>query len=180
MKTFNDYEELGKALKQANPQKFGAYGDDKMLGYRYARKNPDRVRVKGFVEAYQTQDFDVGEIASNLLPSTGELALDTVSGAADIVGQVFDPDVSVLKSLASLAGGGADVLGRKVGLDLDLGTQEAEDMASLMGEEVAQSLTPARINKDPATALANAALAVSGPLRGAALGAVRWVKQQVD
>lgn len=171
MKTFNDYEELGKALKQANPQKFGAYGDDKMLGYRYARKNPDRVRVKGFVEAYQTQDFDVGEIASNLLPSTGELALDTVKGAADIVGQVFDPDVSVLKSLASLAGGGADVLGRKVGLDLDLGTQEAEDMASLMGEEVAQSLTPARINKDPATALANAALAVSGPLRGAALGA---------
>jgi len=171
MKTFNDYEGLGKALKQANPQKFGAYEDDKMLGYRYARKNPDKVRVKGFVEAYQTQDFDVGEIASNLLPSTGELALDTVKGAADIVGQVFDRDVSVLKSLASLAGGGADVLGRKVGLDLDLGTQEAEDMASLMGEEVAQSLTPARINKDPATALANAALAVSGPLRGAALGA---------
>lgn len=171
MKTFNDYEELGKALKQANPQKFGAYQDDKTLGYRYARKNPDRVRVKGFVEAYETQDFDLGEIASNLFPSAGRLVGDTVGGAVDIVEQVLDPNVSVLKSLASLAGGGADVLGRKVGLDLDLGSQEAEDMASLMGEEVAQSMTPARINKDPATALANVALAASAPLRGAALGA---------
>lgn len=171
MKTFNDYEELGKALKQANPQKFGAYGDDKMLGYRYARKNPDRVRVKGFVEAYQTQDFDIGEIASNLLPSAGQLALDTGEGLVDIVGQVFESPPSVIKSLANLAGGGADVLGRKVGLDLDLGTQEAEDMASLIGDEIAQSMTPARINKDPATALSNAALALSGPLRGAALGA---------
>ena len=171
MKVFNDYEELGKALKQARPQKFGVYKDDKMLGLRYARKNPDRVRVKGLVEAYETQDFDAREIASNLLPSAGQLVLDTGEGLVDIVEQALDTDVSILKSLANLAGGGADVLGRKVGLDLDLGTQEAEDMASLMGSEITQSLTPARINKDPATALANAALAVSAPLRGAALGA---------
>ena len=171
MKVFNDYEELGKALKQARPQKFGVYKDDKMLGLRYARKNPDKVRVKGLVEAYETQDFDAREIASNLLPSAGQLVYDTGEGLVDIVEQALDTDVSILKSLANLAGGGADVLGRKVGLDLDLGTQEAEDMASLMGSEITQSLTPARINKDPATALANAALAVSAPLRGAALGA---------
>ena len=171
MKVFNDYEELGRALKQARPEKFNQYRDNKILGLRYARNNPDKVRVKGLVEAYETQDFDPKEIALNLLPSAAELAVDTVEGGADIIGQFFESPPSVIKSLANLAGGGADVLGRKVGLDLDLGTQEAEDMASLMGSEITQSLTPARINKDPATALANVGMALATPLRGAALGA---------
>ena len=171
MKVFNDYEELGRALKQARPEKFNQYRDNKILGLRYARNNPDKVRVKGLVEAYETQDFDPKEIALNLLPSAAELAVDTVEGGADIIGQFFESPPSVIKSLANLAGGGADVLGRKVGLDLDLGTQEAEDMASLMGSEITQSLTPARINKDPATALANVGMALASPLRGAALGA---------
>ena len=171
MKVFNDYEELGKALKQARPEKFNQYRDNKILGLRYARNNPDKVRVKGLVEAYETQDFDPKEIALNLVPSAAELAVDTVEGGAEIIGQFFESPPSVIKSLANLAGGGADVLGRKVGLDLDLGTQEAEDMASLMGSEITQSLTPARINKDPATALANVGMALATPLRGAALGA---------
>jgi len=171
MKVFNDYEELGKALKQANPERFNQYKDNKILGLRYARNNPDKVRVKGLVEAYKTQDIDPKEIALNLVPSAAELAVDTIEGGADIIGQFFESPPSVIKSLANLAGGGADVLGRKVGLDLDLGTQEAEDMASLMGSEITQSLTPARINKDPATALANVGMALATPLRGAALGA---------
>lgn len=170
MKVFNSYEELGEELKKAYPEPYGKM-NTKQLGLEYAKKNPEVVRIKGFTEAWQTQDVDFDRLKENILPSGLNLVKETGEGLFDIAKQVADPNQSFLANVARIGAGGIDVLGRKMGADIDLASPQSEEMASLIGEEISQSLTPEGISRDPAGALANLAGAASLPLRGTALAA---------
>ena len=170
MKVFNSHEELGEELKKAYPEQYRKI-NTKQLGLEYAKKNPEAVRIKGFTEAWQTQDVDFDQLKENILPSVGNLIVETGEGLYDVAKQVADPNQSFLANVARIGAGGIDVLGRKMGADIDLASPQSEEMASLIGGEISQSLTPAGISKDPAGALANLAGAVSLPLRGTALAA---------
>jgi len=170
MRVFNSHEELGEELKKAYPEQYRKI-NTKQLGLEYAKKNPEAVRIKGFTEAWQTQDVDFDQLKENILPSVGNLFVETGEGLYDVAKQVADPNQSFLANVARIGAGGIDVLGRKMGADIDLASPQSEEMASLIGGEISQSLTPAGISRDPAGALANLAGAVSLPLRGTALAA---------